>query len=135
MGVTSRLGFAVYRRTGSHTHVLGLPLLLLTTVGARSGKRRSTLLQCLPEGDDAWLVVASRAGSASHPAWFLNMARNPDQIWIEIGNRKLRVRAESLGGAEREEVWRRIVSAAPVNGTFQAKTDRVIPVVRLTPAE
>ena len=127
----SGFGYALYRLLGGRTRVLGLPLLLLTTVGARSGRRRRIMLQCYPEGDEAWLVVASGAGSASHPAWLRNMAKHPDEVWIDVGRYKVKVRPAVLDGAEREEAWRRIVSVAPVNATFQEKTDRVIPVVRL----
>ena len=134
-GVTSGFSYALYRLLGGRTRVLGLPLLLLTTVGARSGQRRRTMLQCYPEGDVAWLVVASLAGSASHPAWLRNMVKHPDQVWIEVGRRKVKVRPTVLDGTDREDAWRRIVSVAPVNATFQEKTDRVIPVVRLMRSE
>jgi deazaflavin-dependent oxidoreductase (nitroreductase family) len=115
--------------------VQGRPLLLLTTVGAKSGRLRRTLLGRFPNRDDIWLVVASGAGSAKHPAWYVNMARNPDKVWIEIGKRTLMVAPESLQGAERAEAWQRIVSLAPGYGAYQEQTDREIPVVRLRPAE
>ncbi len=131
-GVTSGFSYALYRLLGGRARVFGLPLLLLTTVGAKSGRRRRAMLQCYPEGDEAWLVIASLAGSASHPAWLLNMVKHPDQVWIDVGRRKVKVRPAVLDGAEREEAWRRIVSVAPVNATFKEKTDRVIPLVRLS---
>jgi len=129
------LGIAAHRLLGSRMRVLGQPVLLLHTVGARTGNARQTLLVCFHEGDDAWLVVASFGGSASHPAWYVNMARNPDKVSIEIGGRKLKVRPQSLKGSEREEAWQRIVSLAPGYAAYQQKTDREIPVVRLTKVE
>jgi hypothetical protein len=63
------------------------------------------------------------------------MAKNPDRIWVEVGRRKLRVKAESLSGASHEEAWRRIVSQSPGFQAYQDKTDRLIPIVRLTTAE
>ena len=112
----------------------GMRLLSVTTVGARSGKEHTVHLGYFPDGDDAWLVVASFGGSPKHPDWYFNMARNPDKIWVTIGERKVRVRAESLGGEAREAAWRRIVAEQPIYGGYEHKTDRAIPVVRLTPA-
>jgi len=106
-------------------------LVYLTTVGARSGRNFTVPLQWFPAGEDVWLVVASYGGSARHPDWYVNMAKNPDKVWIQIGKRKLKVRPESLKGDERMEVWQRIVSEAPVYAGYQKKTDREIPVVRL----
>jgi deazaflavin-dependent oxidoreductase (nitroreductase family) len=113
-------------------HVQGAGQLLLTTMGAKSGQERRSPLGWFADGEDAWLIVASAAGSAKHPAWYLNMAKNPDKVWIDVGKRRLHVRPESLKGAEREEAWRRIVAQAPGYGAYRQKTDRVIPIVRLT---
>jgi hypothetical protein len=63
------------------------------------------------------------------------MAKHPDQVWIEVNGRKIRVRAESLKGSERERIWQRIVAVAPQYAHYQQQTDREIPVVRLTAAE
>jgi deazaflavin-dependent oxidoreductase (nitroreductase family) len=121
------LNFTV-RRRGGH-------LLQLTTLGARSGTPHTVPLSWLPDGDNAWLVIASFGGAARHPAWYINMAKHPDQVWIELGGRKIRIRPESLKGSEREQVWQRIVAVAPQYAEYQQQTDREIPVVRLTPAE
>ena len=129
------LGIGVYRLLGRRMRVMGQPVLLLTTVGARTGKTRQTLLVAFAHGESAWLVVASFAGSARHPDWYVNMARNPDRVNIEIDGHKLKVQPRSLKGPEREEAWRRIVSLASGYGAYQAKTDREIPVVRLTKVE
>jgi deazaflavin-dependent oxidoreductase (nitroreductase family) len=125
---------AIYRRRGSRMRVANLPLLLLTTVGSTTGLERRVLLGFL-EADDGWLVIASAGGSAHHPGWYFNMARNPDRVWVELDRRKIRVRPESLRGMEREAAWKRIVAVAPRYRSYEQKTDRVIPVVRLTPVE
>ena len=63
----------------------GQDLLYLTTVGAKTGQKRQTTVARFPDGEDAWLVVASAAGSADHPAWYHNIAAHPNQVWIESG--------------------------------------------------
>ena len=130
------LYIAFYRLLGGRgMRVLGAPTLLLTTVGARTGRTRTKPVAYFPNGDEKWLIVASAAGAARHPAYYVNMAKSPDRIWIEIGRRKLRVKAESLSGASHEEAWRRIASQSPGFQAYQDKTDRLIPIVRLTTAE
>jgi deazaflavin-dependent oxidoreductase (nitroreductase family) len=111
-----------------------MKLLKLTTVGARSGNEHRVSLFCSPAGQDAWYVVASSGGSSKHPAWYYNMARNPDQIWIELDGRKVRVGAETVTGEERDAAWRAFVAAWKGYADYQTRTDRVIPVVKLTPA-
>ena len=77
-----KLQIAKYRRNQGpeQPHMMGFPALILTTLGARSGQLRTVPLGGFPDGERAWLVVASVGGAARHPAWFLNMARHPDQI-------------------------------------------------------
>ena len=128
-GQVSRL-----RRATEQQRMMGFPVLLLTTVGAKTGQERTHILGGFPDGDEAWLVVASKGGAATHPAWFINLAKNPDKIWIEIGSRKLAVKAESLQGAAREEALACVAAVSPRYGEYQVKTAREIPVVRLTPA-
>jgi deazaflavin-dependent oxidoreductase (nitroreductase family) len=124
-----RLNAAVFRLFRGRGIVKSL--LLLTTVGAKSGERRTVPLAYFPDGDDAWLIVASAGGAARHPAWYYNLAGNPDQVWVEVGDRKVHVTPESLHGAEREEPWRRITGRASNFVGYQEKTDREIPVIRL----
>ncbi len=135
-----------YRAFGDRMRVQGRPLLELETVGAKSGVRRHAVLGWFPEafaepGGNAMetissrLVVASNAGSARHPAWFLNIARHPDQVWIAIGRRRIKVTPESLEGAERDRAWDQIAALAPGYARYQEKTDRVIPIVRLRAQE
>jgi deazaflavin-dependent oxidoreductase (nitroreductase family) len=106
--------------------------LVLTTVGARSGQRREAHLTAFPEGD-GWLVVASKGGDPAHPAWYHNMARHPDQVWVQVGKLRTRVKPESLTGPDRARAWQRVVSEYPNYRAYETKTDREIPVVRLTP--
>ena len=105
---------------------------IVTTVGAKTGKQREAQVAVFAERD-GWLVVGSKGGSATHPAWFVNMARNPDKVWMQVGRRRVRVAPESLTGAARDAAWKRIVSEAPNFGSYEQKTDREIPVIHLTP--
>lgn len=109
-------------------------MLVLKTVGAKSGRLRTVALDAFPDGPDRWLVVGSAGGSAKHPAWFINLARNPDRASIEVGGRTINVTAESLAGPERAEAWKRIVGGSPKFVGYEGMTDRQIPIVRLTAA-
>jgi deazaflavin-dependent oxidoreductase (nitroreductase family) len=122
-----------HRRKGYR--FMGMEVLFLTTSGRKTGLPRETPVAWFPDGDEAWLIVASAAGSARNPGWYLNMAARPDQVWIELPRRKLRVAPEQLDGTRREECWQRIISAQPRYAKYQAKTDRVLPVIRLAPAD
>ena len=110
------------------------PTLVLTTIGSKTGQKRDAHLSTFPDGD-GWLVIASKGGDPNHPAWFVNMARHPDQVWVQVGSRKMRVKPETLKSADRAGAWKRIVSQASHYGVYQSKTDREIPVIRLTPVE
>ena len=131
--IAIRLNVAFFRLLGNRMRVQGLPLLLLTTVGARTGQRRHTVLGGFDEGGGTWLIVASGAGSARHPAWYYNLAKHPDDVAIEIAGHTTRVRAESLRGTEREAAWQQVVARAPGYRPYATKTDREIPIIRLTP--
>ncbi len=125
-----------YRRAAGPTppQMFGFPIILLTTLGARSGVERTHVLGGFADGDDAWLIIASNGGAPTHPAWFINLAKNPDKVWLEVGNRKFRAVPDSLRGSERENAYARVVAIAPRYAGYLKKTDREIPVVRLTPA-
>lgn len=114
--------------------VQGRPLLRLITSGARSGRRRETVLGWFPDDghDDSWFVVASNAGSARHPAWAYNLAKNPDDVAVDFGDGELPVKAELLTGSERDSVWSRVVELAPGYARYLEKTDREMPLFRLT---
>ncbi|MSQ23759.1 MAG: nitroreductase family deazaflavin-dependent oxidoreductase [Chloroflexi bacterium] len=110
----------------------GLRIVTLTTIGARSGERRSTDLLSVPDGPDAWIVAASFAGSARHPAWYINMAKNHGHIWLKDGSRRLQVDANNLKGEARDEAYGRLIAIYQGYAGYQQKTDREIPVVRLS---
>jgi deazaflavin-dependent oxidoreductase (nitroreductase family) len=121
-----------HRRKGYR--FMGMDVLFLTTIGRRTGQRRVTPVAWFPDGADAWLIVASAAGSALNPAWYHNLAARPDQVWIELPQRTLRVTPEQLEGPRREAAWRQIVQAQPRYARYQHQTDRRLPVIRLVPA-
>jgi deazaflavin-dependent oxidoreductase (nitroreductase family) len=111
----------------------GNPLVLLSTVGAKSGKERTHPLGGFSQGNDVWVVIASKGGAATHPSWFINLAKNPDKVWLEVGNRKFHVRPEVLKGPEREDVYAKCAAIVPGYAKYRQITDREIPVIRLTP--
>ena len=127
--VSSQLIAGLYRISGGRS---GRHALLLTTVGARSGQRRVAHVARFADGDRRWLVVGSAGGTARNPAWVHNLAANPDQVWVEVGKQRYKVRPEILGGEERAAAWQRIVTEASQFRGYETKTDREIPVVRLT---
>lgn len=125
-----------YRKKAGPTPplMMGFPTVLLTTIGAKTRQERTHVLGGFADGDDAWLIIASNGGAATHPAWFINLAKQPDKVWLEVGNRKLRVRPQELQGADREAAYAKVAAIAPRYGKYPKSTDREIPVIRLTPA-
>ncbi|MFF3559296.1 nitroreductase/quinone reductase family protein [Streptomyces sp. NPDC002574] len=106
--------------------------LVLTTIGRKSGEPRKSPVAWFPGENGSWLIVASANGAARHPAWYLNLAARPDEATIETGGLKTEVAAEQLQGAERETAWRRIVAARSRYADYATRTDREMPVIRLT---
>ena len=124
-----------YRLIGRRMRIQGRPLLLLTTIGAKTGKRRRSTLAAFPDDPasaDTWLIVASASGAATHPAWYVNLARRPSDASIDFDGQHVAVKAQSLDGPERGRAWARIVALAPSYGPYAVTTDREIPIVRLT---
>ena len=109
------------------------PVLLLTTNGRKSGRERTVPLLYLRDGEDL-VLVASNGGTASHPTWWLNLRANP-VAKVEVGDRRLRVRAREASPAEKERLWPRLVEMYGGYEGYQQKTDREIPVVLLHPVE
>jgi deazaflavin-dependent oxidoreductase (nitroreductase family) len=112
--------------------MMGVNALVLTTVGRKSGMERSNPVGWFPSDDASWLIVASANGAVDNPSWYYNIAAHPDQVTIELDGRKIPVTAEQLDGPQREEAWRKITAAAPRFAKYEHKTDRAIPVIRLT---
>lgn len=110
----------------------GAPVVLVESVGRKSGKRRTHPLLCLDDGEDL-VVVASKGGVDAHPAWYLNLKANPDTVAHWKGQRR-NVRAREATDAERETLWPRLVEMYPSYADYQARTERLIPVVILEPA-
>ncbi len=106
-------------------------LLLLTTVGARSGAPHTTPLGYLPDGDRV-LVIASAGGAPRHPAWYHNLVANP-RVTVESGVFTYEADAVVLSGAERDQAFARAAEADPGWAAYQAKTSRILPVVALQP--
>ena len=114
---------------------MGMNLLVLTTIGKKTGKERQTPLAWFPGPDGTWFIVASAAGAAKNPSWYYNLAASPTRARISIGGRQIPVTARQLHGVERDRAWEQVVAAAPRYGPYVTKTDREIPVIQLTPAE
>jgi deazaflavin-dependent oxidoreductase (nitroreductase family) len=134
-GIFAGINVGFYRLIGRRIKIQGRPLLLLTTVGAKTAKRRQAALAWFeddPPREGTWLVVASKGGSATHPGWYVNLARRPKDTTIEVSGETIAVEPESLHGPERERAWARIVALSPGYGAYEGTTDREIPVVRLT---
>lgn len=110
----------------------GVPTLLLTTRGRRSGALRRTPLIYGRSGD-AYVVVGSWGGRPRHPSWFLNLRDEPE-VAIQVGSDVSEARARIAHGKERERLWAEMVGIWPAYETYRARTDREIPVVVLEPA-
>lgn len=117
---------------GGRGTMMGMDVLVLNTVGRRSGEPRETPLAWFADGDDAWLVVAS-GGGGRHPDWHANLMAHPDRASIALpGGEIVPVTPQRLDGADREHAWQRITAAQPRYGKYQAKSEREYPVVRLS---
>lgn len=129
----SDLHTLLYRRTGGRVAgtLMGGEILLLTTTGRRSGQKRTTPLLYIPDGE-RFVVVASKGGAQSHPAWWLNLSANP-RAEIEVAGRKLPVHATEPPKPERERLWRAALRVYPTYQSYQDRTSRRIPVVILDP--
>jgi deazaflavin-dependent oxidoreductase (nitroreductase family) len=125
---------AVYKV--SHGHIggtaYGAPVVLIESVGRKSGKRRTHPLICQPDGDNL-VVIASKGGVDKHPAWYLNLKANPETTAWWKGEKRS-VRARDATDEERARLWPMMVEAYPQYEDYQRRTERQIPVVVLEPA-
>jgi len=123
----------IYRKSGGR--ILGKlgnsPILMLNTIGRRSGLSRTNGLVCVQE-ENGWLVAASWAGEPKHPIWYLNLKANPEAT-VQVRDRTTRVRARDLQGEERELGWKKIVEQDPSFAEYEDRSRgiREIPVVLL----
>ena len=107
----------------------GRPVLLLTTTGAKSGQPRLAPVVYSRDGDH-YVIVASKGGAPTHPAWYHNLLANP-VVTVEVGRETFEARARVTEGAERDRLFAQRVAANPNFAEYQKKTTRVIPVVVL----
>ena len=108
----------------------GLPLLLLTTTGRKTGQRRQIPLTYMREGDRLFLV-GSNFGQAHHPAWSSNLLADPN-AWVTMGGREISVTATQLTGPESERIFRKFADYAGNYDAYQSRTDRDLRVFELT---
>jgi deazaflavin-dependent oxidoreductase (nitroreductase family) len=122
-----------YRESGGDVGYLwnGVPTLLLTTTGRRSGQPRTTPLIFAPDGSD-YLVVASMGGAPEHPQWYRNLLANP-RAEVQVKADVLPVIARTASSDEKPRLWSIVRDAWPNYDVYQSRTERVIPVVVLTP--
>jgi deazaflavin-dependent oxidoreductase (nitroreductase family) len=107
----------------------GAPMLLLTTTGAKSGQQRTTPLVHTRDGDDI-VVLASKGGAPSHPAWYHNLVANPE-VTLEVGTDRFKARARVATGEEHDRLFAAQAKLMPNFAEYQQKTTRRIPVVVL----
>ena len=124
----------LYERTDGRigASLAGRPMLLLRTVGRRTGEPRTSALLYSPEGEGR-VVIASKGGAPNHPGWYHNLVAQPD-VEIQVGRERIPVRARVAEGDERERFWNH---ADEINqgqyADYQSRTERIIPVVVLEP--
>ncbi|MEW5986541.1 MAG: nitroreductase family deazaflavin-dependent oxidoreductase [Chloroflexota bacterium] len=126
----------LYRLTGGRlggrmSWMNNMALLLLTTTGRKTGKKRTTPLGYF-EDDGAYVIIASAGGSDKHPAWYYNLKSNP-QVAIQVGNRRMTAVAETADPETRQRLWAKLLVIAPGYGNYEKQTTREIPVVILKP--
>jgi F420H(2)-dependent quinone reductase len=141
--VTADLGFRifgsvhrrVYRLTGGKVggQIGKLPVLLLTTIGRKSGRPRTQPLAYTHVGE-GYAVIASKGGAAQHPLWYLNLRANP-LAEVTVGRETRKVLAREAQGEERERLWRALANLYPGYDRYAQKTSRRIPVVVLELAD
>lgn len=105
----------------------GLPIVVVTTRGNKSGKIRKTPLMRVEHGGE-YALVASKGGAPTHPVWYYNLVSNPDEVTIQDGPEPFAVSVRQVTGDERDAWWSRAVEAYPPYAEYQERTERRIPV-------
>jgi len=124
----------IYRLSGGKIWgrwLRGAPILLLTTVGCKSGRSRTAPLLYLRDGEHV-VLVASKGGMPHHPLWYRNLEANPD-VEIEIGSERTKMLARRATDDEKSALWPKLVKMYRDYADYQARTERNIPVVILSP--
>jgi deazaflavin-dependent oxidoreductase (nitroreductase family) len=126
-----RVQIALFRMTKGRamSAMRGMPVLLLTTVGRKTGKRRTTPLMYIRDGE-RYVITASNSGRDKHPAWLHNLQASPN-VQIEIPGKRLEVSVSVATQSEREWLWPQLVAQAPFFDGYQKGTTRTIPMVML----
>ena len=115
---------------GADGHIWrGVPTLLLTTIGSKSGEERMLPL-IYGEDDGDYVIVASKGGFAEHPAWYNNLVVQP-KVQVQVAADKFSATAVAMDGARRQKLWNMMAEVWPLYIEYQQKTDRHIPVVAL----
>jgi deazaflavin-dependent oxidoreductase (nitroreductase family) len=109
----------------------GAPMIIIHHIGAKTGTKRVAPLVHFPEGDGRTVIVASAAGAPNNPGWYHNLKAHPE-IEVEVGTETYQVVVEEITGAERDEIWERVVTERAGFADYQRNTDRKIPLLRLT---
>lgn len=122
----------LYRLSGGRigAHIAGLPVLLLTTTGRKTGKLRTVPLSYFDD-EGVPVLIGSKGGSPRHPAWYLNLESDPE-VEVQIGSERRLLRARRASAEETERLWPAILERAPGYARYRAKTTREIPLVFLT---
>jgi len=110
----------------------GLPVIIVTMRGNKSGSLRKIALMRVEHGGE-YALVASKGGSPQHPVWYHNLKAHPDEVMIQDGPEPFAVTVREITGEERATWWDRAVAAFPPYAEYQQKTDRQIPVFVATP--
>jgi deazaflavin-dependent oxidoreductase (nitroreductase family) len=111
----------------------GLPTLLLTTIGKKSGQQRTVALVFLQHGDEV-VIVASLAGYDQNPAWYGNLLASK-QCWVQLDRTRSKAVARDANDAERRELWPQLIKLMPLWDLFQKQTDRAFPIVIVKPTD
>jgi deazaflavin-dependent oxidoreductase (nitroreductase family) len=121
----------VYRATGGKLfgRMGKSPIMLLNTVGRKTGRKRTSPLLYVMDGED-FVITASKGGAPTHPAWYLNLKANPDAT-VEVGDREVRVRAEEVDSEEKVRLWQKMIEMYPTYDDYKTKTEREIPLLVL----
>jgi F420H(2)-dependent quinone reductase len=133
MRAAGALSVRIYRASGGRVmgRAAGVPVLLLTVAGRKTGVERTTLVSYF-EDDGRFVVTGSAGGSASEPQWFRNL-RRADRARIEVGRKRIDVAVAVAGPEEHTVLWERLLTHAPAFAKYQAKVERQIPMAVLTP--
>ena len=131
--ILTRIHIFLYRNSKGKiwNKMLGMPVLLLTTTGRKSGQPRTTPLVYVRDDND-YIIAASKGGSDAHPAWYFNLEATPE-VRVEIGDQAFAARVTITEGKERDQLYERFKSSGANFATYEQLAPRTIPVVRLTP--